>query len=329
MILLITIGAIIAGFLGSVNGSQAEQKVDVREVCASLSTSSSSTNRRLSENNNDSPCANSSSSSTTKASISLKFSIEWSQDSIGVPIATIRSTVDNDVDVDSVKDVTTKELMTFLKETGKDEIRKEYKKYGAVILRGFSFGSPDIAEAAFQFLVDHRPGGGTLHFLPDWLRSACRKLVMYVMFHLADDGRGYDMKSLRPATSNVQGPHQELNFMSWRNPHVALYCEVPPLADEYGETAIYDAGAAYNALPEETRNVITQYQYRYYLYAGFLYETLPRWAHTMMMHATMVLFNQMPAWNPLVLRSPTSSSSDGDDDDESTSDNKYLQCPSY
>ena len=149
-------------------------------------------------------------------------------------------------------------------------------------------------------------------FLPKLFPRRMQKIILFLMFHLVDNKRSVDMKKLATPGNNVQGPHQEHCFLTWRSPYVAFYCEKAPAEDEHGETAIYDAVAAYEALPTRIREAIPQYQFKYYMYAGVLYLYLWRWVHTIISFISFGMFNSIPSWTPLVAWSPTSGSQ-GDD----------------
>jgi len=186
---------------------------------------------------------------------------------------------------------------------------------------GVGTSGASAAEDVFQCLVNHHPGGGTLRLFPNWFRIVCKKCILFFMFHLVDSKRSIDMKELGPPGNNVQGPRQENSFLAWRSPYVVFYCEKPPAKYEYGETAIYDAGTAFEALPRRIREAIVKYQFAYYMYAGVLFRYLPRWMHTIVAFVSFLMFNGLPSWIPLVAQSPTPGSQ--------RIDGKYLQWFGY
>lgn len=195
-------------------------------------------------------------------------------------------------------------LLRFL-ESVKDEVLVMYKTSGAVILRGFPFEEQyKLAEHAFHLLTDHRPGGGPLGWLPGWTQNVLKDSVLWIMMRLIDGRREGGMRALAPSSRNVQGPHQESSFLTWRMPTVGFFCEIPPV--NYGETAFYDASAAYKALPDNLKAKLKQYDYYYDLHAGILYDTLPRFIYDIVARVSFFCFNQPQGWVPLLLRSPVS-----------------------
>ena len=92
---------------------------------------------------------------------------------------------------------------------------------------------------------------------------------------------------------------------SYRMPTVGFYCEVEPL--QYGETALYDAAAAYAALPATLKQTCHDYSFYYEMWTKPLHNHLPLWAYRwLVVMPSSILANQPFDFQPLLVRAPQS-----------------------
>lgn len=240
--------------------------------------------------------------------IPLGADIQWSIDSHhGTPIATLvfpaQSIFENNENTRKQQQTISSFIVS-----AKPNILKHYNASGLVILRGFPFASGGKeAEAIFEHLTDYNRnnGVGPIGFLPGWLQTALDDVMYKTTLPFADGKRKSGLRVLGPASQNVQGPHQEGQLFRWRWPHVGFYVEVAPKS--MGETALYDAAAAFQKLPPNLQTKVREYEYYYHLQFNILYDYMPTWIYNHLVTGIGVLLtNNQVTWNPLVLASPAS-----------------------
>lgn len=191
----------------------------------------------------------------------------------------------------------------------KDEILARYNNNGLVLLRDFPFADSNEAERVFNKLTDSRPGTieGPLGFLPGWLQTAAQDLVLAVMLRFLDGKRSGGLSALAPASRNVQGPHQEGQLFRWRWPQVGFFVESAPAS--LGETVLYHAHAAFQALPPALQSKVSGTHYSYHMHLNGLYDYMPTWMYDLTLKVGTGMMNNEATWVPMVLKSPVSNES--------------------
>ena len=184
------------------------------------------------------------------------------------------------------------------------ELMSRYNEKGVIVLRGFPLSSWEAAEQAFMLVAGHRVGGGPLGWMPSHLQRFLKELIMRVMVRLLDPRRKGGLRALAAPSRAVQGPHQEASFCTWRAPTVGFYCETAPM--QYGETALFDAAAAYRSLSDTLKAKCKRLSFSYDMEAGILSRILPGYLFSVVSWFSYLLYNQPSGWVPLVVRAPAS-----------------------
>jgi len=243
--------------------------------------------------------------------IPLGAHLKWSTDNHGTPIATLSLPSTNNTQSHIQEQQKEQQSVSSFIASTKEAIMTRYNATGLVLLRGFPFANSAEANALFEQLTDHNlndPNVGPIGFLPGWLQTALYDLTYGIMLKFADGKRSGGLSVLGPVSQNIQGPHQEGQLFRWRWPQIGFYVEVAP--ETMGETVLYDAAAAFRALPPALRQKVQDYEYCYRLHFHLFYDYLPSWLYNIGVRVGVLLTNNQVTWNPLTLLSPSNDNTD-------------------
>ena len=239
-------------------------------------------------------------SANTNAIIPSGATIQWTIDEHNTSIATILMPTLPTPDEDTTNEMS---LIDFIS-SQKDEILSRYNKNGLIVLRNFPFADNNEAERVFKELTDSQPGNtkGPLGFLPGWIQLAAQNLALAIMLRFLDGKRDRGLSALAPASQDVQGPHQEGQLFRWRWPQVGFFVQLAPVS--LGETVLYHAPTAFQALPPALQLKVSQTHYSYHSHLNFLYDYMPTWMYKLTLKIGAGMMNNEATWVPMVLKSP-------------------------